>query len=74
MFSKRSRTINITRGLAMAVGAVLLLLRTREKKIALLRKNNRTGRTTLQLYDNKIIQSIIYIFHSQQYVIKKLNL
>ena len=34
MFSKRSRTVNITRGLAMAVGAVPLQLKTREKKIA----------------------------------------
>ncbi|KAI7852140.1 hypothetical protein BDC45DRAFT_558989 [Circinella umbellata] len=46
MFSKRSRTGNITRGLAMAVCAVSLQFKTREKKIAPLRKKNRTGSTT----------------------------
>ena len=46
MFSKRSRTATITRGLPMAVGAVSLHLKTREKKIAPLRKKNRTGSTT----------------------------
>ena len=48
MFSKRSRTVNITKGLAVGVGAVPLQLKTREKKIAPLRKKNRTGRTTLE--------------------------
>ena len=64
MFSKRSRTVNIIKGLVVGVGVVPLQLKTREKKIAPLRKKNRTGRTTLKIMAETVGLKIVRVLIS----------